>query len=68
MYYIIACVAAFVIGLIIVLVEKRKMNNAVLQDNADDYVIDGSIDITHEDDDYITTTYTRVPLPKNKKS
>ncbi len=53
---------SFIIALVIVYIEKKKMNNAVLQENANQYVIEGSVDINLRSDAFLTSTITRVPL------
>ncbi len=53
---------AFLIALLIVFIEKRKMNTAVLQTNANEYIIKGSVDISESKDVFINSTITRVPI------
>ena len=53
---------AFLIALLIVFIEKRKMNTAVLQTNANEYIIKGSLDIKESNDVFVNSTVTRVPI------
>lgn len=53
---------AFLIALLIVFIEKRKMKTAVLQTNANEYIIKGSVDISESTEVLVNTTVTRVPI------
>ncbi len=53
---------AFVIALIVVSMEKKKMKTAVLQKNANEYIIHGSVDVNQSKDVFVTSTTTRVPI------
>lgn len=53
---------AFAVALIIVSIEKKKMKTAVLQKNANEYIIHGSVDINESKDIFVTSTVTRVPI------
>lgn len=57
---------AFVIALIIVSSEKKKMNTAVLQKDANSYIINGSMNITESKDVFVTSTVTCVPISQNR--
>ncbi len=59
---------AFLIAFIVVSVEKKKMNTAVLQKNANQYIIDGSLDMEEQKDVFVTFTVTRVPISQNNGS
>lgn len=59
---------AFGIALLVVFIEKKKMNTAVLQKNANDYIIAGSVDIEEQKDVFVTFTVTRVPISQNNGS
>ncbi len=56
---------AFGIAVLVVFLEKKKMNTAVLQRNANDYIINGSVDIKEQKDVFVTFTVTRVPISQN---
>ena len=56
---------AFGIAVFVVFLEKKKMNTAVLQKNANDYIINGSVDIEEQKDVFVTFTVTRVPISQN---
>lgn len=53
---------AFLIALLIVFIDKKRMNTAVLQKNANEYIINGSVDIKESKDVFINSTITRVPI------
>lgn len=59
---------AFVVALVVVSLEKKKMNTAVLQKNANDYIINGSVDIKEQKDVLVTSTVTRVPISQGSGS
>ena len=59
---------AFGIAVLVVFLEKKKMNTAVLQKNANDYIIAGSMDIEEQKDVFVTFTVTRVPISQNNGS
>lgn len=59
---------AFVVALIIVSIEKKKMKTAVLQKNANEYIIHGSVDINESKDVFVTSTVTRVPISSGNGS
>ena len=59
---------AFVVALVVVSLEKKKMNTAVLQKNANDYIINGSVDIKEQKDVFVTSTVTRVPISQGSGS
>lgn len=56
---------AFLLALFVVWLEKKKMNTAVLQRNANDYIINGSVNIEEKKDVFVTFTLTRVPISQN---
>lgn len=58
-------IIAVIIAVIITSVLKSKMNTAVKKHDADDYVVQGSFNLTAQRDAFIGSTVTKRPLPKN---
>ena len=57
-------IIAVVIAVIITMILKSKMNTAVKKHDADDYVVQGSFNLTAQRDAFIGSTVTKRPLPK----
>lgn len=65
---VILVIIAVVIAVIITLALKSKMNTAVRKHDADDYVVQGSFNLTAQRDAFIGSTVTKRPLPKNNNT
>lgn len=65
---VISVIAGAIIGLIVVLVLRAKMNNAKPQKTAGHYIRDGSFNLTVCRDMYLYSTVRRVARPKNNGS
>ena len=61
---VVICIA-FIVALIVVFAEKRKMKTAVLQSDANEYVIKGKTEFTETTEIRVNSTVTRVPIPQN---
>lgn len=61
-------VIAVVVAVIITLILKSKMNTAIRKHDADDYVVQGSFNLTVQRDAFIGSTVTKRPLPKNNNT
>ena len=65
---IISVIAGAIIGLIVVLVLRAKMNNAKPQKTAGHYIRNGSFNLTVCRDMYLYSTTRRVARPKSNSS
>ena len=67
-YEIFIIAAALVIAFIIVLVMKKKMNNAVKSLSATEYVRDGSVKLTTNSDVLVNVKTTKKPVSNSRRS
>ena len=66
--YAISLVIGFVIAIIVVLVMKGKLKSVRMKDNATDYTVPGSMNITDGHELYLYSTVVATPKPRNDSS
>ena len=65
---LISLVIGFVIAIIVVLVMKGKLKSVRMKDNATDYTVPGSMNITDGHELYLYSTVVATPKPRNDSS
>jgi len=65
---VIVIAGSVAVALVIVTIFKKKMNTAVMQRNADSYVVNGSFNLTNSRDVFITSHIHRRAINKNNGS
>jgi uncharacterized protein len=65
---IIAWVLALAAGLIVVLTWKKQMNTALVKEQADNFIIPGSLAFTQQSDRFLYSNVTKIPKPKAPSS
>jgi uncharacterized protein len=60
-----AWVLSFLIGFIVVLVWKKQMNNALAKEQADSFIIPGSLAFSEQTDRFLYSNVTKIARPKS---
>jgi uncharacterized protein len=65
---VIAWVLALAIGLFVVLTWKKQMNTALAKEQADNFIIPGSLAFTQQTDRFLYSTVTKTAKPKSQSA